>query len=254
MPDNNPTPDYQDILDKYAASLNSTDKPLIPEPESETQTEPQLETKPELEPIISKPPEVQTPLESPLQPEAIISPVPPIELAPESAEIIPPAPLDSPKPTTEAVTPLVSPEPNNEGRFAPPIELPFETPPVLPQKENHFFKYLFFFSLIIFILILISVFLSFVKSQQSLSGTQDTPAIIISPTAIPIPVCEINDQKYVVGESFSATDGCNTCSCTTDLTIVCTEMACEATPSVKLTPTKTATISATITPIEILAP
>ena len=41
-------------------------------------------------------------------------------------------------------------------------------------------------------------------------------------------VCELNDKKYKIGESFAAADGCNTCSCEPDLTIACTEKDCSS--------------------------
>lgn len=42
--------------------------------------------------------------------------------------------------------------------------------------------------------------------------------------------CEYNGWAYTDGESFSASDGCNTCTCSNG-DIVCTEMACVDTPT-----------------------
>jgi len=194
MPDQ-PESNYQDILDKYAASLNSTEEPKIPEPE------------------ITPPPvdvPVETPMETPIET--------PVE-APIEALTPPPA------------TPELEPE-----------------SPSLPPKENNFFKYLFFFSLVIFLIVLVSVLLSFINSQKSLINNKNIPTI--SPTAIPVAKCEINDQKYLIGESFTATDGCNTCTCNADLTIACTQMAClSPTPTTIIT---TATPSATKVPTKAL--
>jgi len=44
--------------------------------------------------------------------------------------------------------------------------------------------------------------------------------------------CAFDGQRYEVGESFQATDGCNTCFCGEDGQIACTEIACEATPAI----------------------
>ncbi|AKT37495.1 hypothetical protein [Chondromyces crocatus] len=44
------------------------------------------------------------------------------------------------------------------------------------------------------------------------------------------PVCEYEGQAYPEGASFPAADGCNTCSCTADGSVACTEMACECNP------------------------
>lgn len=224
MTDTPQDPNYQDILDKYAASLNSTETPKIPEPESTSENIHSLESSetPKIEenkqeitadPELLAPVAEEKPTEVISEPEALAPPVPPIELAPES------------------------------------------TLPEIPQvpKENNFFKYLFFFSLFIFIIVLVSVIYSFINSQKSLSSSQVTPTIASSPTLAPSTVCQINDQSYQIGETFTATDGCNTCSCNADLTISCTEKTCTATPTAKLSPTKTATSSAkkvpTATPI-----
>ena len=39
-------------------------------------------------------------------------------------------------------------------------------------------------------------------------------------------VCVVGDQTYAEGDTFSAADGCNTCSCQADGSLACTEMAC----------------------------
>ena len=40
-------------------------------------------------------------------------------------------------------------------------------------------------------------------------------------------ICFYNGKEYEVGDSFPAEDGCNTCSCGSDLMVACTSMACE---------------------------
>lgn len=39
--------------------------------------------------------------------------------------------------------------------------------------------------------------------------------------------CAYNGDRYNPGETFTAEDGCNTCSCGQDGSIACTEIACE---------------------------
>jgi len=39
--------------------------------------------------------------------------------------------------------------------------------------------------------------------------------------------CEYDGQTYKPGDSFDATDGCNTCSCD-DGAVSCTEIACDS--------------------------
>lgn len=210
---------YQDILDKYAESISSKEnseipqEKIIPEPELEPMTPP--------EPILTS--EEETLLKS--QPEEVFNP-PQIEAPPVTEAITSP---DIPKA-------IISPPPQ--------IELPLEPPEPLSKKENHFFKYLFFFSLIIFIIVLVLVIISFLNSQKPISNSRDIPNNNISPTSLPVTFCEINDQKHAVGTTFPANDSCNTCICGEDLTINCTTKTCDATPSVKLSPTKSATSSA----------
>jgi hypothetical protein len=60
--------------------------------------------------------------------------------------------------------------------------------------------------------------------------------------------CEVNDKKIAQGETFTAADGCNTCTCGEDLTVSCTEKDCSATPSTTLsTPSNVPTKSAEVT-------
>lgn len=188
-------PNYQDILDKYAASLKSTETPPIPDPESQ--------------PVAEVPP-------APPQPEL--------------------------KPQSQPEVPIVTAPPIPP---ATPVEEPATPPLVSRPKENKFFKYLFFFSLIILLIVLASVVISLINSQKALENSNNAPTAALSPTTNPRDYCLLNDQRYPVNQTFTATDGCNTCTCNADLTISCTELSCIATPSVKLTPTKSATSSAT---------
>jgi len=117
------------------------------------------------------------------------------------------------------------------------VVTPIDSPlPEIKPKENNFFKYLFFVSLIIFLGVLAAVIYSFINTQKPLSKTDATPTV--EPSLAPAVVCKINDQEYALGANFPASDGCNTCTCNSDTSISCTEKACD------ISPTKSATTSA----------
>jgi len=249
MTDNQANSNYQDILDKYAQSLTSTEDSQIPqetikpEPELEPKNPPEAILTPEEEILLKSQSqtfpedqlqsefqsEAQTfpedQLQSEFQSEAQMEPPPQIEAAP-SLEAI-----DSP-PVTEAI---VAPSPQ--------IELPPESSETTPKRENHFFKYLFFFSLFVFIIISISVVISIINSQKNIPSTIYQPNISPSPANTVTSFCELNNQKYSVGESFAAADACNTCTCDEDLTISCTQETCDATDSATPAPDSTPTLS-----------
>lgn len=224
---------YQDILDRYTQDLlkkNSppVETPLTPQP-------PQTIEVPEI-PDVPETPEVNT---------AILTDV--AELPPQ----LPPA--EEPKiiPSSASAEPTL-----------PVSELPPESDDLPPEPSvddqvpaSNVFKYLFYLSLLIFIGVCSAVGYNL---YSNLSGTGNNGAANTAPTASPTtvsaptvtsspsgPSCSLNDHSYTVGQTFASADGCNTCTCNQDLTISCTEKACEATPSVKLTPTKSATTSAT---------
>lgn len=191
---------YQEILNKYASSLEPVAEP-VSEPVSEPQT-PILEN---LMPKLEPKPEFVPPVEgSPI-------PKPEPEVLPPKEEILPPI---IKKPIT------------------PPIYFPPE-PIVSTDKPSNFFKYLFYFSLIVFIVVVFAIGYSFLNSQQPVDLSNTPPTS--SPSVTASKFCELNDKKYAVGESFPSADKCNTCSCTSNLTIACTEMAC-ASPTAISTP------------------
>lgn len=224
MTDNQSNLSYQDILDKYAESINpSTDskipeEKIKPEPELEPLNPPETILTPEEEEVVKSQPQLEPQPEIQPQPE----PPPQIEAPPSPQAINPP-------PVAEAIispSPLVSPESSNEG--GSDLISP-------PKKPNHFFKYLFFFSLIIFIVVLVLVVISFLNSQKPVSSSRDIPQNNLSPTSLPTDFCELNDQKYLIGATFTADDGCNTCTCGEDLTVTCTTNTCDLTPTTPAT-------------------
>jgi hypothetical protein len=122
----------------------------------------------------------------------------------------------------------------------------FVSPPVPPApSQSGLAKALFFISLIIFLGVAGSVAYTLYKGQDgnplSIFNPTPEPTIITEaiPTSPPVAtVCQLNDKQYALGESFAAADGCNTCTCQTDLTITCTEMDCAV-----VSPTQSATTS-----------
>jgi len=138
-----------------------------------------------------------------------------------------------------------------------------ETPENLSdhQKEPPFFQYLFFISLIIFVLVAGANIYNLVNLQKN--NNSEIPKISTQSISSPTPsspsaslstVCELNEKKYQIGESFPASDGCNTCTCMENLTISCTYMAC---PTDKIEATKSISqpvTSITTTPTKSLKP
>lgn len=191
---------YQDILDRYSKELASV--PAEPAAPAEP-AEPAASVANEVAPEVAPPePIVVSPEPAPAPPAPSVPPIP-------EAPALPPVTV----PTTPAsiITPV----------FDPPLV-------VTPPKKNNFFKILFFISLIIFIGVAVTVAYT-LYSRGQLPITGSTPKISTTPTLDQNKICQLNDKQYQVGEGFPSADGCNTCSCSSDLTIVCTEKACAPT-------------------------
>jgi len=136
----------------------------------------------------------------------------------------PPTPL-APEPTPPPLAPELPPQPVSEPIIPPPEIIP---PSVSTPPSPLFFKILFYFSLLTFLAVVAAIIYSFSKSQPTTATPTPTPI----PTETQLAsVCELNEKTYQIGESFPAADGCNTCVCQPDQLIICTETACEATPS-----------------------
>lgn len=222
---------YQEILNKYASSLAPDPEVKLPEtpinpPEQIISSD--LVNNSFQEPVVPV-------LDSVLPPESpIINPVisqinsdPEPEIA--STPIVPPVPVFSSPTISEPKVLFNSPE-----SAAPPIYFP---PEVTVKKSSNFFKYLFYFSLLTFIGVVVAVVYN-LNNQQSVTPVSITP----TPTVVATRYCELSDKKYEVGQSFPSADSCNTCSCGSDLTIACTQMACgEPVSSITSTPSATPT-------------
>ena len=189
------TPDpsaYQSALNQYSAAKESAASPPLPPPVPPTSVDPTI-VKPSLQDL------PHSAAEEPAASSPLLPPIPPASVEPT---IVKPALQDLPQPT--GLTP--------------------------PSTKNPF-KYVFFVSLFIFLVVLGSIVLSFY--QQSQSPDQD-----ITPTSLPQKntpnpeepdqeACLLNDQQYQVGETFPAADDCNTCTCLPSLIISCTNDDCQ---------------------------
>lgn len=223
---------YQDILNQYSKELqgdtskdSSQDPTATPEPE-----------------VVAT---AQTPIETP-------APTPPMETEPVTP-LPPVSPSASPVPPTPVVPTSLPPVPPMVGAssMSPPSPSPQST-----SQPKSIFKYFFFLSLLVFL----GVFGTIVYTVISTSAN---PTRITMETPSPTPsladengedtgkYCEANDKKIPQGDSFTAADGCNTCTCGDDLTISCTEKDCSATPSAS---TSTPSSSPTSTEVSVADP
>jgi hypothetical protein len=108
-------------------------------------------------------------------------------------------------------------------------------------------KGIFIISLIIFFLIA-GAWAYFLFFYQPVTNQNSTTTSITPTEVIVQETCELNDEIYQIGESFSSVDGCNTCVCQSADIISCTEMACTISPAVTNNPS---TQSAAISPTEV---
>lgn len=143
------------------------------------------------------------------------TPTPPTPPAPSVSDV-PSTPVVTSTPVV-ASTPVVTP---------PPVALP----PKVSDPSTKFFKILFILSLLIFLAVAAAVAYNLIVQQIGSNPTSSTKApSSVTTSSIPTTsasFCELNDQRYQIGQSFAAADGCNTCTCLEDLTISCTELAC----------------------------
>lgn len=206
---------YQEILNKYASSISPPPPIDIP---PEVPESPKLDLEPKVD---------QMPIDIDTSP---------VDAPTKEPETLPLAPIiETPKLNLEAKVDQI-PVDIDEKLISPPIYFPPETE---NNKPSNFSKYLFYFSLIIFITVASAIGYNFINSQQVPVPTNDTVPATSSATETKF--CELNDTKIAVGQTFPATDSCNVCSCNPDSTILCTENACDTDESVlgtSATPTK----------------
>lgn len=82
-------------------------------------------------------------------------------------------------------------------------------------------------------------------------GTSSLPPQSPSPkaTSTSVPMCNYNGHAYIVGDSFKADDGCNTCKCIGDEQVTCTKMLCPPTSKTSMTPVSTMKMTTVDQPI-----
>jgi len=210
---------------------------LITEPTLQPEITPETEIK--TEPVIPEPSIEESVEEPEIQPEITLEPESETFLKPQPEIEVTPEPLYSQK-TPDQIKQEISQildgtSTDSASNIIPPV-----------KSKTNIFQILLVLSLIIF-LIVVSAVVYFVFFNKTASDNSDNSIIeTITPTPISSVTCTLNDKTYKVGESFPSADGCNTCSCTEDSSIVCTSMACESTKSATPTVTKSATTSSKI--------
>lgn len=230
----NPSTNYQDILNEYAASVkpeseidSSSINPSIKAPE----------TKEFLKEINA------TPIKSPVHPSLIDN------LNTEEKKI------EEPFNVTENIPQPPENLQNLDQNKSQENELPKDPEQIKqeinriladePPKNNPFFKTLFFLSLLLFfgVAAAIAYFVLINPNPKDVNvKTLTTPTITPTETNV---ICELNGFNYKQGDSFPSADGCNTCTCVSTDNIVCTEKACA---DVSITPATSSSIKTTLTP------
>ncbi|MDD4383064.1 MAG: hypothetical protein PHD49_02925 [Candidatus Shapirobacteria bacterium] len=233
----NPTNDQ-----KFLKQTSTIPNPIIPETSTATIPDPQIPVTAE-NPVstMTEVPVVETEL-PPIQPQS----EPEIEKTESTGEYQNEyQDILNQYAANQEITPPLAPVQKNENPPPTPTITDSDIFPIPPQ--NNLFKIIFIISLIIFVLT--STVLAFVyfKNQKSSPTINNQPSTIdnLTPTA-PSGTCFLNDKTYQTGETFTATDGCNTCTCVSQNNISCTDKEC---PSLKsatesaTNSTKTATSS-----------
>jgi hypothetical protein len=223
LTNNNPNQDQQlkDLLDKYSNEANKEILPIQPEPILESGFESQIPPTVEEKPLVN---EEEKSLESGFDHQ-----IPPVNNNEMIADSIPPM-------ETNNQEVYFSQEKNDEP-IIPESEI------VKPKSKMNIFKFLFFVSLFLFLAVLAMIALVFINNNNQVSNTNNsnnistvispTPEITSIPTSAPATAssCLVNGKQYTARETFISEDGCNTCACTSDFQVVCTEKACAATTS-----------------------
>ena len=248
---------YQDILDRYADELakNPPTTEVSPESASTDTSNPAMDldseqTIPAQITELTNPTEniSDIPLEEPIstsdfQNQSLESNNPaeytdiPLTEVPPAEVHVPPSSPEPPPPVYSNLPPVViTPPPTTPPANLPPSDISVINQPPR-QSGGGFFKFLFVISVLTFLGVFGSIIYSMFGDKLTNPGNQ--PPAPPTPTVTTIGTCALNDKDYKVGESFASADGCNTCSCNPDLTISCTEMSCEVTPTKPSTPSAT---------------
>lgn len=114
--------------------------------------------------------------------------------------------------------------------------------------QNNLFKIIFIISLIIFVLTSTVLAFTYFKNQNSSLTTNNQSSTVnnLAPTVSP-DTCFLNDKTYQAGETFTATDGCNTCTCVSQNNISCTDKECSSSKSATISTTTNNSAPTTVT-------
>jgi len=244
-PKENPSK-YDEVLNQYSQSKPETTPIVESTPEPEIKTELESKSSSWAENL----PKTESILETPIETTPIIEPTPQPEITsePESETFLKPQPEIEVTPEPEFLnkTPDQIKQEISQILDDTPVDSTSTIIPPVKPKIN-IFQILFVLSIVIFLIVVSVVTFTYFKSQKN-SPTIDDQSSTISDTPTPVSsvTCTLNDKTYKVGEGFPSVDGCNTCSCSENGSIACTEKACESTKSATPTVTKSATTSSKI--------
>lgn len=264
----NDTNQYQDILNQYTNNMNSEpqNNQQIEEVDPEPKKENPLLIKTDMPIAISDnidvddnennttqpaeiTPEPAVPNENPTSPSVETTPVSneesPIPPRPENfSEPTPAEPEKTPEEIKKEIDALLN--ESNDSKDEMDNQLP-------PTKSSGtgFFKVLFFISLLIFLGVSGILAYSILNNSKKDNSSTNKNNIInnVTPTIMNTSGinCVLNEMVLKVGDTFAASDNCNTCVCNSDGTIGCTEEKClVVTPS--LSPTATTSTAKKVTP------
>ena len=158
-------------------------------------------------------------------------------------EITPPLKDEESPPPVDKTDDLPSTPPSPESEFPQDIQEDLsdlaisnlsndqDPKPEMEKSGPNIAKIFFIFSVIVFISVLGAIAYNIFKDQSSVPIQSEPVSSPQDTTPVETEFCFLNDKNYAVGETFSAADGCNTCSCSETKEIVCTEMACDLTPA-----------------------
>lgn len=110
-----------------------------------------------------------------------------------------------------------------------PEPIPAPTPPPLPlsttPKPKRSLPKISAFGLVCLFALIVSfgALAYFFLQNQTLKNQLGLPSLKIPHTQ---KTCDYNGQTYKAGQGFQSTDGCNSCSCSENGEVACTEMAC----------------------------
>ncbi len=144
-----------------------------------------------------------------------------------------PAPPPVSQTPNSSLPPLPLLEPNRQQ-----LETTASHPSPVSGSTPSFLKVVFYFSLFLFLTIASLVGYSFYQKFTKLPGpapspistpTPNNPEANSPPPSADQTGCLVNDQSYNFGQTFPASDGCNTCTCNELGQVTCTLMACSST-------------------------